>query len=89
MSYCVSAGTAPSSASTSAHSERTLKTSRATTEARAMSAIEAPVSSRRRKAKVVPARSIRSLVTRVATISRFRRCRRATSPKRSGSGDGK
>ena len=73
---CVSAATAPSSASTSAHSERMSNTSRATTEARAMSACDAPVSSRRRNMNVVPARSTSSFVTRVATISRRSRWRR-------------
>ena len=89
ISVWTSAATMPSSASISSHSARTPNTSRATIDARAMSAGDAPVSSRRRNTNVVPARSIRSLVTRVATISRRRRCRRITSPKRSGSGAGK
>ena len=54
-----------------------------------MSAGAAPVSSRSRNTNVVPARSTMSFVTRVATISRRSRCAAISSPKRSGSGDGK
>ena len=86
---CVSAVTAPSSASTCDHNVRMSNTSRAITEARAMSACDAPVSSRRRNMNVVPARSTSWFATRVAMISRRSRWRLISSAKRSGSGGGK
>ena len=76
ISICASAARrrrpAPRSRATAT---RMSNTSRAISEARAMSACDAPVSSRRRNMNVVPARSTRSLATRVAMISRRSRWR--------------
>jgi hypothetical protein len=70
ISSCTAASTRLSRSSTSPQKERIANTSRPTANPRARLAGAAPVSSPRRKAKVVPALSTSWLATTVAMISR-------------------
>jgi hypothetical protein len=89
ISICTPASTRLSSASISPHCGRISKMSRAAAYARAISDAGAPLSSFRRKVKVVPPPCRMLLTTCVAMISRRSRWLRIRSLKRSGSGSGK
>ena len=89
IAICVPAGTKPSSASISAHSERNAYSSRAAVNARATSSADAPVSSRIRNTNVVPHLFTSSFDTCATTISRRSECPRSCSPNRSRTFDGK
>jgi hypothetical protein len=86
---CTVVSTWPSRASTWAQKSGIRYTSLATSQARVMSGIDAPVSSACRNSELIPDRSIMSLTTTVVMTSRCSRCGGIRSANRSRIGAGK